>query len=142
VDVVHGGFQYCTLTIPSLNPADWITWFGNAIACDAVVLWNTLEGYVGNFLVYIINGITADVMSAVNAILGALASAFGAVLGAIDGAVLYVTNAITSVAVGAGPFAPIIVFLLVAALLLGGGIFTYFVVILAVAGFKTAFNLL
>jgi hypothetical protein len=141
----HGSFS-----APDFNPVDWASWlscqFVSVFTTDlpnlASAIWNAIQSYVGNFLVWILQQVFTFILTPIGAVENALSTA---IVGAITWFGSVVSSAFTSLTSSAqplGPFAPIVVVVATLGIFLIAGIGLYFVTIFLWAIFKTGFNLL
>jgi hypothetical protein len=137
-NTVSFGVTHCPFTLPDLNPADWLQWFGCTILADASLIGQIVGAAIVNILTTIGNQIA-----------NAFATVESAILTPIVGATMAISNGITSFvswvngfALSTGPFAPVVTIGILGALLVAGAIGFYFASVLLFAAAKTLFNLL
>jgi hypothetical protein len=144
--IVSGGAISCTINLPDLNAADWANWLGCQFVSDissfASTIWNSIVGYVGQFIVGIVNNVLGLINGGVDSILNAILSAIVTVEDAFLSAVEAVTNTMIGIADQAGPFGPIVLAVLIAGVGIAAFVFVYFAWFGMIALGKTLFNLL
>jgi hypothetical protein len=133
--------KYCFNTI-DLNPADWLSWFGCQILASASAIWNAILGYLTLFLEALVNSVFSLITAGFNSVLQALLGA----IQTLQDILLVFVNTLTSFLLGiadqAGPFAPVVLSVLVVAVVLIALAVTFLVWFGAIAIGKTIFNLL
>lgn len=133
--------KYCWNTI-DLNPADWLGYLSCEIVNEARTIWNAIVGYLTTFLENLASGLVSAFETPINDAISAVQSAVDDVLGAITGFFNGISSAISNEAANFGPFAPIVIVALSGAIILGAIVAVWVVLVIAIAAFKTGFNLL
>ncbi len=138
--------QWCTVSLPDLNPADWLSWLYCGITSDIGAIWTGIESDVAHF-------VTTFFVNTFQALLNTLGSAIGSLESVIIGFFVTLTQDIDSLinevaaivgsaGASAGPFGPVVVALLAGGLVVVGAIGIYFALKGLIAVGKTVFNLL
>ncbi len=136
------GLVWCTINTPDLNPVDWAGFIGCELTAGlstvGSVIWNAVAGIFG----YLVSAVGDAIANTVNEVMGVFEGAITSVISGIGDLLVSVENAVDSVALGAGPLAPVVITALWLAIGVVAAVALYLTFLGFVALAKTVFNLL